>query len=806
MSETGPPLDQLLENRHWLRRLAVQLLHDPSHVDDVLQNVWMAALRQPPRESHPRSQRSWLKKVLRTFALRANRSEARRSRWENDSPEPTPPPNADQMVERLEMQSALAASIQMLDEPYRSVVFLRFYEDRSPREISVALDTPESTVRTQLSRGLATLREHLDRESKRRGTDWRATLMMIVGGTYGVPWNPGADPQGMPKPSTRPPGNPAPFATRFAWIILALVGGGLVLLIDPSETKPLADLQQIPNRGATDPNRVAEPGRRDSARSDKAASVTVPSRVKGVDSSTTESNLTRGEPNDDSSGEDPTITIPSITVQVIDGVSGDPLPGATVAFAAPDDAKPVPAPGRTDDDGRLDVDRKRLARDAMVVYCPGYVDVREPLRFRTLEPSPYVISMEPMFEARVRVLIEGKPAAEVPIEIQHASHDESTTVVTDSAGIASFDYRDPQTRIVIDHPPFARQSISAEGEETELQLVIGREVSALLLDELGIPLENCRVIWTSSSGQTWPSEAYSDHRGRVALGLQRSEATLSLRIYPDDRPSYRYEGIPPVDGDWIVEIPRGVYLQGVLDLSEGAHSIGVDLTAALPFLTVRREIAPEAPGAIASMDARKPSRSARAKYRLHPLKRGSVDPDGRFRVGPIPGDVEDVYLLIHHPDLVNRIVPVPDLAQPRPRRIRLELGVIVTGVAIDSDGKPAAGTLLHIGERYSHETETVLGRTRTDANGRFTLRGLPSVRGDRLPEIRVDGRDVIREHVFVAAFSPERVVAYDDRTVEDSPVFGSAIVASDARHLTLVVAPRETANPTPQPESRGEKP
>jgi RNA polymerase sigma-70 factor (ECF subfamily) len=52
--------------------------------------------------------------------------------------------------------------VASLDEPYREVVALRFFAERSLAEIAAATDRPLGTVKTQLHRGLARLRRSLD--------------------------------------------------------------------------------------------------------------------------------------------------------------------------------------------------------------------------------------------------------------------------------------------------------------------------------------------------------------------------------------------------------------------------------------------------------------------------------------------------------------------------------------------------------------------------------------------------------------------------------------------------------------------
>ena len=58
----------------------------------------------------------------------------------------------------------LRAAVASLDEPYREVVALRFFGERSLQEIAEATNRPLGTVKTQLRRGLEKLRRKLREE------------------------------------------------------------------------------------------------------------------------------------------------------------------------------------------------------------------------------------------------------------------------------------------------------------------------------------------------------------------------------------------------------------------------------------------------------------------------------------------------------------------------------------------------------------------------------------------------------------------------------------------------------------------
>ena len=65
-------------------------------------------------------------------------------------------------VLRSERDAQLRAAVAALEEPYREVVALRFFAERSLAEIADATDRPLGTVKTHLHRGLARLRRAIE--------------------------------------------------------------------------------------------------------------------------------------------------------------------------------------------------------------------------------------------------------------------------------------------------------------------------------------------------------------------------------------------------------------------------------------------------------------------------------------------------------------------------------------------------------------------------------------------------------------------------------------------------------------------
>lgn len=68
--------------------------------------------------------------------------------------------NSDNSDERLDILNA----IERLDEKYRKVIILKYFDDLTISEISRVLDMPEGTVKTYLNKGLSGLRVYIRRE------------------------------------------------------------------------------------------------------------------------------------------------------------------------------------------------------------------------------------------------------------------------------------------------------------------------------------------------------------------------------------------------------------------------------------------------------------------------------------------------------------------------------------------------------------------------------------------------------------------------------------------------------------------
>jgi RNA polymerase sigma-70 factor (ECF subfamily) len=175
--------ETILEDQGFLQRLARGLVRDEHSADDLVQQAWVAALEHPPRDRGPL--RSWLARVTRNLAINLARRETRRTEREQRVARNESLPPADEMEMQLELQRLVVEAVQQLDEPYKSAVFLRYYQELSPDEIAERLSLPVATVKTRLRRALASLRERLDRKFGGDRRAWSIAILPIA--AKGVP-------------------------------------------------------------------------------------------------------------------------------------------------------------------------------------------------------------------------------------------------------------------------------------------------------------------------------------------------------------------------------------------------------------------------------------------------------------------------------------------------------------------------------------------------------------------------------------------------------------------------------------------
>jgi RNA polymerase sigma factor (sigma-70 family) len=176
MSSTEPatPIEALLAERPWLRRLACALTRDGHAAEDLFQETWVTALTAPPKTTT----RAWLRRVLLSRLYDDSRTRRRRQLreqavFESSADQVATP---EEITGRVEMLRSVADHMLSLDENVRQILYMRYVEDLEPIEVARRLGIPDGTVRWRMKQGLDHLRAQLDADTQGERRRWRALL------------------------------------------------------------------------------------------------------------------------------------------------------------------------------------------------------------------------------------------------------------------------------------------------------------------------------------------------------------------------------------------------------------------------------------------------------------------------------------------------------------------------------------------------------------------------------------------------------------------------------------------------------
>lgn len=133
-------------------RLACVYLHNMSDAEEILQDTLLQFLRKAPAFESPEHEKAWLLRVAAN--LSKNRIDYNRLRAADELSEAL-------AAEEREDLSFVWEAVKSLPAPYREAVHLFYYEGCSTAEIAALLKKKEATVRSNLHRGRARLREIL---------------------------------------------------------------------------------------------------------------------------------------------------------------------------------------------------------------------------------------------------------------------------------------------------------------------------------------------------------------------------------------------------------------------------------------------------------------------------------------------------------------------------------------------------------------------------------------------------------------------------------------------------------------------
>jgi RNA polymerase sigma-70 factor (ECF subfamily) len=150
----------VLEHQAMVYSIAYHCLQDRATAEELAQEVFLELYRRRGTLESPEHVKHWLRKVTTHRCIDAARRGRLRPRLGlDDIPEPIASSHDGDPLLSYTLQRLVAA----LPERWRMMVILRYQEDLEPAEIAKIMSVPLGTVKSQLHRALAMLREKLTR-------------------------------------------------------------------------------------------------------------------------------------------------------------------------------------------------------------------------------------------------------------------------------------------------------------------------------------------------------------------------------------------------------------------------------------------------------------------------------------------------------------------------------------------------------------------------------------------------------------------------------------------------------------------
>jgi len=580
--------DQLLDHAGWVQALAKRLARDAAEAEDLAQDTLTRALEHPPADGRPL--RPWLGSVLGNVWRSRRRSAARRADHEARSAWRTSATHDEALLEQLEQQQALAVLVGKLPEPYRAVVIARYYNGESAAQIAKRKDVPAGSVRSQLARGLALLREDLLRE---HGSPQRMQGVLLLAAGPHLGWTVSSLLTGIAtvKTSTK--------LTALAAASIVTVGtlAGIALLEDPG-VEPNGEGGASPYALAAEDESVVEPDKADDVEVD------VVPRTELAE---------EAEPEPIIEEEEPAIIPAFMLARAVDG-DGAPLEGAILrytnerrgVFGASDPSGPDGLMRVELDEGALMQWGEGMIAIVVSVECPdralhflraspvpeGEADIGDVILAPGGRVSGTVVDGEGRPVAGARVVMTDTELGADPEFARMKGPEESTGWITAEARADG--------RFLVDFVPvghnrgWAQKDGSAWGFSDELEVRAGLETPEIVIeveeraedilaghvfDDAGVPVEGASVHHANEWG--WISDEVfvkTDESGAFRL-RPNQPGVQALVVTADGYGLTSEESIEPGTRDIRITLGKERFMN-VIALDEDGNTVaGVSMKA-----------------------------------------------------------------------------------------------------------------------------------------------------------------------------------------------------------------------------------
>lgn len=564
--------------------------------EDAVQEVLLAGWRKRHVIRNPAH---WAARALRLQIAFARRGHRRRASREQSVAIPELLEECDEVLAR-EVLDAVREEAEALDEPYRTTIALRFFQELNNRQAADLEGVEEVTIRVRLSRALSQLRDRLERRGVRRRD---LMLLLLFFSESAVAAGASISPTRLARSS------------QWAWLPALAVVSAILWTLLPAATP-----------------------------------------VGGRETSGQEERLLRSDPVATPEGEakegEAVVAVDSTDGSLAEGLvelsvrsrRGDPISSIRVEFFAPSLAAQHSGNGKRDLEFRISnppsVWSQSVSSSSLVVpeelwrthgvrvSAPGHFEFWDGPRIRAL---PATVELGPPITTAVhfqseeadltaRVVLEGRSGHQRVFE--HRTGDPLAVEV----------YETTLLRAIVEGHCAVAQLV--ECPEMSLVLLTGDEMTLQVVDEQGRPVQGCRVIWEASPkhGRQLDEElGPTDETGSIRFGPVPEAEAPRLRF---EHPSHLAQRSTLESSDGVVALQTGWYVEGCAD-QQGSVVAFSESNPGAPDLTVT-EVSPT------------------GQFRLGPLPwkphRLRLEPQGDFEtlesnlVPPEAGTVANIHL------------------------------------------------------------------------------------------------------------------------------------------------------------------
>ncbi|UKD52985.1 SigE family RNA polymerase sigma factor [Amycolatopsis sp. FU40] len=153
--------------RDAVRRTAYLMCGDWHKADDLAQTAFVALHRRWKKIRDRAATDAYVRKTLVRAVIDESRRPWRRERQSEVLPEPVD--DSPGLAERVATREDLLAALKEVPPKQRAVLVLRFFDGLDVGAAATALGCSEGNVKSQTARGLANLRQVLEREVETNG-------------------------------------------------------------------------------------------------------------------------------------------------------------------------------------------------------------------------------------------------------------------------------------------------------------------------------------------------------------------------------------------------------------------------------------------------------------------------------------------------------------------------------------------------------------------------------------------------------------------------------------------------------------